>query len=61
MTQAKPDAREPMTTMAFRHYRKRRRQLEVIQAERGHGDLSDTLRDAVDTYIDLYLRESKAA
>lgn len=49
------------TTMAFRHLISRRRMLEAIQAEKGHGDLSETLREAVDTYIDNYLREPKAA
>lgn len=47
--------------MAFRHLISRRRMLEAIQAEKGHGDLSETLREAVDTYIDNYLREPKAA
>lgn len=44
------------STMAFRHAVSRRRMLEAIQAEKGHVDLSDTLREAVDDYIDGYLR-----
>ena len=49
--------------MAFRHLLSRRRMLEAIQAEIGHPDLSGTLRDAVDQYIEAYLtrRMDKAA
>ncbi len=47
--------------MAFRHSVLRRRELELIQAERQHDDLSDTLREAVDEYVERYLRRKKAA
>lgn len=49
-----------MTTMAFRHKLLRRKQLELIQFERGHNDLSDTLREAVDQYVETYLRQKAA-
>lgn len=49
---------EPMITYTFRHLRGRRKILQAIGSERGHEDLSATLRDAVDSYIDRYLRSS---
>lgn len=49
------------TTLAFRVPIPRRLMLEAIQHERGHGDLSETLREAVDAYIDDHLRRPKAA
>ena len=39
------------TTMAFRDDLSTRLRLEAIQLERGHGDLSETLREAVREYI----------
>ena len=50
-----------MTTMAFRVAKARRSMLEAIQHEKGHGDLSVTLREAVDEYIERYLRRDVAA
>lgn len=49
------------TTLAFRHSIARRAMLEAIQHEKGHGDLSVTLREAMDQYIDLYLRHREQA
>lgn len=49
------------TTMAFRHLMSRRRLLEAIQHERGHLDLSETLREAADEYIERYLRSGEQA
>jgi len=39
------------TTMAFRDDLSTRLRLEAIQLDRGHGDLSETLREAVHEYI----------
>jgi hypothetical protein len=47
--------------MAFRVAKARRAMLEAIQHEKGHGDLSVTLREAVDEYIDRYLRREGVA
>lgn len=49
------------TTIAFRVPIARRLMLEAIQHERGHGDLSVTLREAVDEYIDGHLRRPKGS
>lgn len=46
------------TTVAFRTDFAMRYRLEAIQHERGHAQLSDTLREAVAEYI---TRHSKAA
>ena len=46
---------------AFRLPRKRRMQLELIGAERGHPHLSATLNEAVDRYVEQYLRGELAA
>lgn len=51
--------RDTSTTVAFRIPRSRRLMLEAIQHESGHADLSETLREAVDNYIDAYLRRPK--
>ena len=45
-----------MTTMAFRYPVTRRQVLEAIQREKGHAQLSDTLREAVTEYIERHLR-----
>lgn len=44
------------TTVAFRIPVTRRRLLEAIGVERGHENLTVTMRDCVDQYIDAYLR-----
>lgn len=41
---------------AFRMPKRRRLQLELISKERGHSHMSVTLNEAVDEYIDGYLR-----
>ena len=46
--------------MAFRHLLSRRTMLEAIQQEKGHADLSDTLREAVDEYIERHIRRMNA-
>jgi hypothetical protein len=50
-----------MTTIAFRVAKSRRSMLEAIQHEKGHSDLSITLREAVDEYIERYLRREGVA
>ena len=60
MTANNKRARET-TTVAVRIPLVRRRQLELIQVERGHDDLSDALREAFSEYIDRYLRADKRA
>lgn len=49
-------ASDPLRVISFKHRLSRRRMLEAIQHERGHGELSVTLREAVDEYIERYLR-----
>ena len=39
----------------------KRKRLELIQVQRGHSFLSDTLREAVDEYIAKYGSRRKAA
>ena len=53
---------DKLVPMAFRHRESRREMLEVIQRREGHADLSETLRHAVDFYLDHnLLRRDKAA
>lgn len=49
------------TTLAFRYSKARRAMLEAIQVEKGHADLSITLREAADQYIERYLRREQQA
>lgn len=42
---------QTITTMAFRDQLSVRLRLEAIQLDRGHQDLSETLREAVREYI----------
>jgi hypothetical protein len=51
--------RAKATTLAFRYPKTRRAMLEAIQQERGHSDLSVTLREAVDQYIERHLRRDE--
>lgn len=50
------------TTLAFRHSRSRRKQLELIAVEQGHVNrfgepvLTPLLQVAIDEYVDRYLR-----
>lgn len=46
---------------AFRMPPVRKTQLRLIQQERGHANLSITLNEAVDQFIEAYLRQSRAA
>lgn len=53
---------DKMVPMAFRHRESRRMMLEVIRRRDGHTDLSETIREAVDEYIDRHLlRPERAA
>lgn len=49
-------AREKLRVISFKHRESRRLMLEAIQREKGHEDLSETLREAIDIYIDAHLR-----
>jgi hypothetical protein len=51
---------EPTIPTAFRVPRLRRLMLEEISKEREHADLSTTLNEAVDQYIEWYLRGQAA-
>lgn len=53
-------AKEETVPTAFRLPKPRRLMLEAISSERRHPDLSTTLNEAVDRYVEEYLR-SKAA
>ena len=55
-----PGASDPSVVLSFRHRASVRRMLESIQDAKGHEDLSDTLRDAVDEYIRAWLGLGKA-
>lgn len=61
MAQTPNQTRATTTTLAFRYPVVRRAVLEAIQKEKGHDDLSDTLREAADMYIESYLRKDRAA
>jgi hypothetical protein len=62
MTRSANATTDRFVPMAFRHLESRRLMLEVIQKREGHGDLSQTIRDAVDEYIDRHLlRPEKVA
>lgn len=52
---------EPTVPTAFRLPRLRRLMLQEISKERGHADLSETLNEATDRYIESYLRKELAA
>jgi hypothetical protein len=45
------DGGTKVTTLAFRYPTVRRKELELISAQKGHANLSDTLREATDEYI----------
>jgi hypothetical protein len=49
-----------LKVLSFKHRASRRSLLEAIQHERGHSDLSVTLREAVDTYIAANLGKPQA-
>ena len=55
------NATDRFIPMAFRHRESRRLMLEVIQKREGHSDLSETIRDAVDEYIDRHLLRRETA
>lgn len=48
--------KQPKEQTAFRMDKKRKLQLKLIQKERGHVRLSDTIREAIDFYVDSHLR-----
>jgi hypothetical protein len=45
------DGGTKVTTLAFRYQVVKRRELELISAQKGHANLSDTLREYADEYI----------
>lgn len=53
--------RETGIPTAFRLPRWRRLQLELISKEKRHPHLSATLNEAVDLYVERYLRTGEAA
>lgn len=46
---------DPIRVLSFRMQLSRRRLLEAIQSQRGHGSLGETLREAADEYIVRHL------
>ena len=55
-TASKTTPRKLATTVAFRLRKSHRAVLESIQSEKGHAQLSDTLREAVDEYIARHMK-----
>ena len=47
--------------MAFRHKESTRMLLRAIQKRKGHDDLSDTLREAVEQYIEREMNPASLA
>jgi hypothetical protein len=56
MKNSEANTRRATTTLAFRFPLARRRLLESIQADKGHAQISDTLREAVNEYIDRHIQ-----
>lgn len=52
--------RELANAMGVKLWKSQRLRLEAIQHERGHNSLNQTIREAVDDYIDRYDRERVA-
>jgi hypothetical protein len=49
---------DPLKVISFKHRVSRRRLLEAISHERGHRNLAVTAREAIDEYIERYLRQA---
>lgn len=51
-------ASDPMEVLSFKVRLSRRRLLEAIQAQRGHGSMGETLREAMEEYIARHLQHT---
>lgn len=54
-------AKEKTTVIPIRLPVSRLKMVEAIKSERGHKWRNDTLNDAIDQYVEAYLRERKEA